>query len=265
MNPLRLVTFLAPNVLPAYQGIADYISHQLQRPVHLLSADSHVAFAQLAPDVAFICGLPYILMRRQQPPPVELLAAPVLQGARYQDRPIYFSDVIVRKESPYQSFADLRGASWAYNEQVSQSGYGITRHHLVQMGETSGFFSRVVNANWHQKAIDMVVAGTIDATAIDSQVLAVALRDNPILRQHIRTIDVLGPSTIQPVVTRPGLDPALRADLQHLLLSLHHDSLNQAILDQGLFARFTTIHDSDYDDLRQMLAAAEAADFLVIS
>jgi phosphonate transport system substrate-binding protein len=264
MNPLRFVTFLAPNVLPAYRGIAHYISQQLRHPVDFLVADSHAEFTQLAPDVAFICGLPYILMRRQPLPPVELLAAPVLQGARYQDRPIYFSDVIVHTGSPYQSFADLRGASWAYNEQVSQSGYGITRHHLMQMGETNGFFGRVVNAGWHQKAIEMVIERTIDATAIDSQVLAIALRDNPSLQQHLRIIDVLGPSTIQPVVNRPTLNPALRADLQHLFLTLHQTPVGQSILDQGLFARFTAVQDSDYDDLRQMLSAAEAADFLVI-
>ena len=32
------------------------------------------------------CGLPYVKLARQPSPPVELLAAPVLQGERYQGR-----------------------------------------------------------------------------------------------------------------------------------------------------------------------------------
>jgi len=66
---------------------------------------------------------------RLDPPPVELLAAPVLEGERYRDQPIYFSDVIVARRNPARSFADLRGASWSYNDPDSHSGYGVVLYH----------------------------------------------------------------------------------------------------------------------------------------
>ena len=198
-RPMRVVTFLAPNVYPVYAYIADYLGRKLGCATELIVGDSHDQFDVLQPDVAFICGLPYVLMTRQNPPSVELLVAPVLQGERFGGRPIYFSDVIVKHDAPSQSFAELRGHSWAYNEEVSQSGYGITRHHLLRMGATNGFFSRVVNAGWHQEAIRMVADGQIDATAIDCQVLMIELRDHPELNNQIKIIDALGPSTIQPV------------------------------------------------------------------
>ncbi len=111
--PLRFVTFLAPNVLPVYQFIATWIGQRLGIETELLSGDTHNQFEVLRPDVAFMCGLPYVLMRRQSMP-IEALVAPVLIGERYGGRPIYFSDVIVRSDAPFRAFADLRGRSWAY-------------------------------------------------------------------------------------------------------------------------------------------------------
>jgi phosphonate transport system substrate-binding protein len=46
-------------------------------------------------------------------PPVEPLAAPVLAGDRYRGRPVYYSDVIVRQNSPITCLEELRGCSWA--------------------------------------------------------------------------------------------------------------------------------------------------------
>lgn len=262
---LRFATFLAPSVLPVYQFIADTVGQRLGVETELVVGDSHDQYADLHPDIAFICGLPYVLMTQQNPPLVKPLVAPVLLGDRYQNKPIYFSDVIVRADSPHQSFADLRGGSWAYNEVVSQSGYGITRHHLLQMGETHGFFSQVVNAGWHQRAIQMIVASEVDGAAIDSQVLSLELRNHPELSAQIKIIDTFGPSTIQPVVVRADLPDSIQNAVRQVLLSLSDNPADRAVLAEGLFQRFVPIADADYDDIRLMLHAAESAHFLTIA
>ena len=102
-------------------------------------------------EIAVICGLPYVQKADRGEPPLELLAAPVMVGGRYGRRPVYFSDVVVRQESPFRSFADLRGASWAYNEPNSHSGYNLTRYHLGQLGEGYGYFSRIVEGGALEK------------------------------------------------------------------------------------------------------------------
>ena len=134
----------------------------------------------------------------------------MLEGGRYGDKPIYYSDVIVHRDSPFSSFLDLRGRSWAYNEPHSHSGYGITRYHLVEIGETHGFFGEVIEAGFHEESIRMVAAGEVDASAIDSQVLAVAMRDDPSLARSLRIVDALGPSTIQPVAVSKRVPLELR-------------------------------------------------------
>lgn len=261
MKSLRIATFLAPNVYPAYEAIARAIEQQLERDIEFLTGDTHERFEDLAPDIAFICGLPYVLMRRRSAS-IEAIAAPVLKGVRYGGKPIYFSDVIVRSDAPFKNFSDLRGHRWAYNEEVSQSGYGITRHTLLTMGETQGFFGEVVHIGWHQRAIRAVVKARIDAAAIDSQVLQIEFLKNPELRSKLKIIDVLGPSTIQPVVVNSKLPDDLKSAIQQAFLSLETDPDLRAILDAALFERFVAVDDHAYDDIRGMLRAAEDANFL---
>jgi phosphonate transport system substrate-binding protein len=249
---------------PVYRFIAGHVAQKLGRPTELITGSSFDQFAAGQADIGFICGLPYVLLQRQTPPPVELLAAPVLQGDRYQHRPIYFSDVIVHRDSPYQAFANLRGCTWAYNDPDSHSGYNITRYHLIQMGQTHGFFGRVVAAGWHQRAIRMVRRGEIDAAAIDSQVLAIELRDHPSLAASVRVIDTLGPAAIQPVVAASRLPAALKRDIQAVLLEMHHHPAAQPWLAHGFIQHFTAVTDAAYNDIRAMLAAAEAANFMTL-
>jgi hypothetical protein len=54
---------------------------------------------------------------------VQLLAAPVMRDPRYRKHTIYFSNVVVHRNSTYHTFGDLCVASWAYNELHSQSGH----------------------------------------------------------------------------------------------------------------------------------------------
>jgi phosphonate transport system substrate-binding protein len=258
---IRFATYLAPNMYPVYQCVADYAGRQLGCRTELAVGESFAAFAAGKIDVGFICGLPYVQLTRSSPAPVELLAAPVLQGERYRDLPIYFSDVIVQRDSPYHVFADLRGCRWAYNDPNSHSGYNITRYTLVRLGETHGFFGRVIEAGFHQEALRMVADGRVDASAIDSQVLAIELRDHPDLAGRVRIIETLGPATIQPVVAARHVPATLQDDLRTVLCAIGADPASRDALDHGFVARFVPITDADYDDIRTMVAAAEEAGF----
>jgi phosphonate transport system substrate-binding protein len=250
---LRFATFLAPNMRPFYQFIADYVGRQLGLPSRLFTGHSFTQFAQGEADVGFICGLPYVRLVEERPLSVTLLAAPVLQGERFQNKPIYYSDVIVRRDSPYQSFADLRGCIWAYNEPDSQSGYNITLHHLANINETTAYFGEFVQAGAHQQAIRLICEGQVEAAAIDCQVLAVEMRQRPELAPQIKVIDALGPSPIQPVVAATHLPTSLQTEIQTVLLALADDPAAADALAYGFVQRFTAVADADYDDIRRMV------------
>jgi phosphonate transport system substrate-binding protein len=262
---LRFASCLAPNVLPMYEAVAEFVGRRLNMPVTIEECADYDRWAAAdRDDVHFVCSLPYVELAKRGTPAVEVIAAPVLEGDRYGGKPVYFSDVIVARDALFGSFADLRGASWAYNEPQSHSGYGITRYTLVRMGETRGFFGDVIEAGFHQDSIRWVAEGKVDASAIDSQVLDVELRDHPDIAERIKVIESLGPSTIQPVTVAKRLPDRMRREIQKALLEMGDDPDGRGALHLGLVRRFVPADDSTYADIRMMVETCEAASFMEI-
>ncbi len=259
--PLRFATYLAPAMRDVYELVARAVGERVGRRAELVVGSDYDRAGEA--DVAFLCGLAYLELA-DAGCPIEPVAAPVLRGERYGGRPVYFSDVIVRRDSPCRTFADLRGRTWSYNEPLSHSGYGVTRYHLVQLGETGGYFRRLVEAGWHERSVRLVCAGEVDASAIDSHVLALALRERPCLAEQVRVIDSFGPSTVQPVVVSRRLPAELRDDIRAALVRLAEDAAARAEMARGLVERFVPVTDASYDDLRQMRESCRRADFLTL-
>lgn len=258
-SELVFATFLSPSIRPSYQFVASRVGDALEQPVRLVTGESLDQLRSGDVDFAFLCGLPYVRLRREPRPPVELVAAPVLEGLRYQGRPIYFSDVIVSADSPVTAFEELRGRSWACNGFDSHSGCLIVLHRLLQMGEDARFFGRVDVSGSHQQSIRRVAAGEVDGAAIDSQVLAVELRDHPDLCDRIRIIDSLGPSTNMPLVASAAASQSLRHEVAEVVAGLGAEESDRRGLAPGLFRGFVEVEDPAYDDIRQMLDSVEAA------
>jgi phosphonate transport system substrate-binding protein len=254
---LRVISFLAPKLLGFYTFLAEQVGRSLGCPVEMIVGTSYDELDSA--DVAFVCSLPYVERTEFGRGPVEPIVAPVLRGARYGGRPIYFSDVIVRRDSSCRGFADLRGRTWTYNEPHSQSGYGITRYELARAGHAKGFFGRIVEAGWHERSVRLVATGACDAAAIDSHLLAVILRDEPDLAKELRVIETLGPSTIQPVVVSRRLPRSVKSKLRRTFLALADDPAARRRLATALVERFVPVRDRDYDGIRHMRDIAVAA------
>jgi len=264
---LRVVSLLAQNARPLYERITHYLAASLAAPAELLGGtlpERRQRLDEGKADVAFLCGWPYALRHDRPEPQVELLCAPVMTGLRYGGRPVYFTDVIVRHDHPARSIADLRGAVWSYNDTGSHSGYNVMRHHLLQLGETRGYFGRVVDAGTHQGSIQMVLDGRIDASGIDSTVLETEIAGRPEIAAGLRTIASLGPSPIPPVVVARHVEPSLAARVRDVFLGMAADPAGHAILAAGRVATFVPMQDADYDPIREMARRAEAAGFLTL-
>jgi phosphonate transport system substrate-binding protein len=257
VKALVFANFLAPNMTTVYADVAARVGRALGTPARLIEGNGFDQLRDGSIDVAFLCGLPYVRLCGERPGMLRPLAAPILDEARYQDRPVYFSDVIVRRESPFRSFADLRGFSWAYNEPGSFSGCLLVRHHLLQMGETEAFFGRLTFSGRHQESIRQVRSGEVDASAVDSHVLGVERLRNPDLAREIRMLIALGPSTIPLVVATARLPEAAQHRVRDALCALGTDPVSRDVLASGLIRRFTPIDDRAYDDIRQKMAVVD--------
>ena len=258
---IKLTTCQARNTHAVTAAIADYLAAQLNLETEFIidppweDCLQGVLTGQI--QIGWMCGYPYVQETAVSDPVIELLALPVMAGARYQNQPVYFSDVVVRQDSPFAKFEDLRGTTWAYNEVGSQSGYHIVRYKLSQMGETGDFFGKTVASGAHLQSLALVLSGEVDASAIDSTVLEMALREDPALATQIRSIEVLGPSPIPPWVIHKSVPAPLRQSLRQALIQLHHTPAGREILALGEMARFETAVDAHYDLIRHMLHASQ--------
>lgn len=201
----------------------------------------------------WICGLPYVLKADRLRPCVELLGAPIMSGARYGGRSVYFSDIVVRRDYPARSFGDLRGSRWGYNEPRSHSGYAIVRHRLAQLGEQRSYFASTVETGAHQATLRMILDEEIDASAIDSTVLETELRHRPELGRRLRVIESWGPSPAPPWVVTRCMPSGLRLRLRHALLGMHREPRGRSILREARLRRFGDVADTDYDPIRRIV------------
>src|SRR5262245_36779470 len=111
MEEITIVSLMSDNHQAFHQGVAEYLGRRARVRTAFVTdvawQERERMLDQGRAQVGFICGLPYIHKAER----LELLAAPVMRAPRYGGRPVYFSDVVVRGDSRFRSFADLRGAT----------------------------------------------------------------------------------------------------------------------------------------------------------
>lgn len=262
MKTIKLASCMAENSEVLCRTIAPILESELGIRVEYVTGvpwqERERLFDRGEIQILWLCGLPYVDKADGADRWMELLAAPVAAGARYHGRPIYFSDLVVRRDSRFPSFIDLRGASFAYNEPRSHSGFNVVRAYLAELGQREGFFGSVVESGAHAKSIEMVLSGSVDCAAIDSTVLEWLIAQRADLAHELRVVHSIGPSPMPPWVISKKLPAARRRQIRQLLLTLHLTALGQAALAQARMDRFIGAADRDYDPIRRMARNADA-------
>ncbi|MCB0197483.1 MAG: PhnD/SsuA/transferrin family substrate-binding protein [Anaerolineae bacterium] len=258
---ITFTSFLAPNADTVCKAIVDYVAQQLDIQTEFVDNTPYSQrwqqFDAGEIEAAWICGLPYVRRVDEQQAKLDLLAAPVMQKPRYKNQPIYYSDVVVHRESDFYTFADLQGASWAYNEVGSHSGYTIVRYHLAQLGHTNGYFGQLTESGGHQISLKMVLDQEVDASAIDSTVMETEIILHPEISKNIRIVARLGPSPIPPWVINKSVAGEVREAIQEVMVNMHLYPIGHAILAGGQIKRLANVYDEDYNLTRKMAKIAD--------
>jgi len=256
MKHLRITSFLGTNTYPTIKAIAGILSREFQIPVQFVYdipwPERMIRLSQGEIQIGWMCGLEYIKQVFESPGGIELLAAPVFSGDRYNNRPVYFSDIIVRTGSPFQSFDQLRGVTWVFNERRSYSGYYTMCRLLSDMGEDTTYFGQLLEAGSHLKALQMVLDSRAEVTAIDSTILDFELARQPELGDQVRVIQCLGPFPVPPWVVSKRLPMAQRLKLRNLVLQMAESGEGKAILEMAGLTGFVQVEDATYDSIRRV-------------
>lgn len=200
----------------------------------------------------WLCGLLYTQLRDYENATLKPLVAPILEN---YSRPTYSSYLVSHKSSSYKSVADLDGASLAYNEESSFSGYHLLRH---QFRESDIVFSELVASGGHQKSIEFVRDGSADVAAIDTTFFDYLKRVKPDVIEALQVIEILEDFPIPPILVNESIDPEFEKELKHILLSMQTDSVGNALLKKHAVAQFVEVIDSDYDSIRDAFKSGMA-------
>lgn len=260
--------FVSEAGVEIYDEIFHYLGQKLDLKIDFITGFSYTTINSMIDngmvDIGFICGLPYVMKHDQPDSNIGLLVAPVMQVSKYNDKPVYYSYVIVHKDSMFKNFLDLRGSLFVYNDEISNSGYNMPRGHLIGLGETNGFFSNVIRSGSHEESIRMVALGEADVSAVDSLVYDYDMKKNPEYVAQTRIVETLGPAGIPPVVFSKEMPLNLREKVRQTLIGMKDDPQGRLILDKALVDRFEIANDSNYDGIRMMKEQALKTGYLKI-
>ncbi|MBI5442790.1 MAG: phosphate/phosphite/phosphonate ABC transporter substrate-binding protein [Deltaproteobacteria bacterium] len=233
-----------------YRDFLRYIQEKIGTKVQYVDREGYAEINDMLRssqlEVAFVCSGPYVYGHEQFG--LELLAAPQAYGAT-----VYYSYIIVRKESACRAFTELRGARFAFTDPLSNTGKLVPTYMLARMNETpASFFKEIIFTRSHDKSIKAVAQGIVDAASVDSLIWEYLAATSPELTAKTRILEKSPPYAIPPVVVRRDLAPELKEKLRQAILNAHADPKGQAILRKMRIDRFVVIPDSAYDSVREM-------------
>jgi ABC-type phosphate/phosphonate transport system substrate-binding protein len=207
----------------------------------------------------FMCGLPY---SRTNPRPT-LIAAPVPAAAEFAGRPEYWSELVVRSDSPYGDLESTFGGTLCLTAPNSQSGYAAALQYLMafdaardgKAGAGSPLYREIgAPAVTPLGAVTAVVAGAADVAPIDAYAYRLLQKHRGDLTSKLRTVARTARTPIPPLVA--SIEGTTR--LRTAFTAAHRDPALRVLLDGLELAHFVTPDPRDYDALQTRFESATA-------
>lgn len=253
--PLRagVASMITPvSAFKYYQQVVEYIGEQLGRQVEMVHRTTYSEIDVLLEnneiDFAFICSSPYVLNNEKFG--VELLVAPQVAGDVK-----YHSYIIVHKNSPIESFEQLRNKTFAFVDPRSNSGKLYPTFLLAKMNESpESFFSSFSYSYSHNKSVEIVAKKRAVGAAVDSIVYDFMNVSGSPYAAQTKVIHRSPAFGIPPVVVPLATSQFLKNSLRQIFLGMHLNESGKKILSAMRIEKFVEVPDSNYDGIRAMRA-----------
>ena len=233
-----------------YQDVIDYIGERIGRSVQMVHRRTYDEMDALLErgevKVAFICSAPYVKNREKFG--IELLVAPSVSG-----KSTYQSYIIVHKDSPVSSFAELKNSTFAFTDPKSNTGKLYPTYLLKNIGSTpEKFFKKILYSYSHNKSIEMVAKRLVDGAAVESIVFDHMLISKSPYAKQTKIVKRSPPYGIPPVVVTGDLNDVLKKKLRTAFLEMRKTVKGKTILDAMMIDGFVEVDDRNYDTIRNM-------------
>ena len=233
-----------------YHELLEYIAEKLGREIQLVQRKTYGEVNQLINagqiDLAFICSGPYAGGREKFG--FEALAMPRVRGSH-----LYQSYLIVHKDSPIQTLTDLRGRTFAFTDEESNTGKLVPSYWLGLAGERpEDFFGKTIFTYSHDNSIMAVANSLVDGAAVNSQVWEYYQHRDPVFTAQTRVIRKSEPFGNPPVVASKRLPAQMKDRMRELLYTMHQDPQGGKILEKLMIDRFIAPIEGCYDPILAM-------------
>jgi ABC-type phosphate/phosphonate transport system substrate-binding protein len=253
---------VTPECEAAWRALLAAISADAEVPLDYLPWPAPQPLEPLwrRPDLgcALMCGYPIALGIAEVAP----IAAPVPAPPFAEGRPLYVSDLIVRRDAPYRRLEDTFGGVTGWTVEHSHSGFNAWRHHLLahRTPERPTLYARSVGHLVTARAIlDAVREGRIDIGPLDGWWHALIARHAPHLVEGIRVLERTAPAPIPAFVAAPALPDAARLRLAEAFAAAHARPWFPPLGETLLVERFAPVDRAAFaETLRRHREAVEA-------
>lgn len=238
-----------PAVRDAWAALFARVSDDAGVPLDIVD---HAAPAPLddlwrRPDIGsvFMCGWPF----SQAAPQPRIVVAPVPAGDRYGGKPVYFTDLVARRDRGFTRLEDTFGGRIAWTVENSHSGFNAPRYHLLRYRQTYGarlYRERVGPVLTPAGALDSVITGQADVAPMDSYALDLMRRHAPATVRDIAVLASTAAAPVPPLVARHDVDAETLERLRNAFLDAGSAPETAALLDTLGLVGFAPAAPADY-------------------
>ena len=243
----------APTVMRLNEPMRAYLEKRLGLPVELMVGANYAAtgealrFGRL--DIAYLGPVTYILQSRRA------RLEPFARPSHEKVGPTFQAVIIVPKDSPARSLADLKGKEIALGDPASTSGTWVPRYQLLAAGLTAGkhYTLRVLGAH---DAVALAVANKkVAAGGLSMPIYQRLLKEGKLDGQAVRVL-AESPAIPEYLWTfREGLDPAFKEEVRQAFIHLSDPDALKVFRAEA----FIPAVDADVDRVRSWVDAIRQA------
>lgn len=259
--PTELVLGMVPSreaeaIVDSLEPLAERLSERLLIPVDTFISTNYVGLVEAMGNGRIDIGFfgPSAMVQAMD----RYGAVPITASVRFGS-PTYKSQFNVRCDGPIESFEDLEGASIAFVDPGSASGYQFPTVFLKnEYGIDPESDMSSIFAGSHDAAVLAVYNSDVDVAVSFNDARTAIEGDFPDVMEQVCVLGYTGDIPNDGQVVRAGLDPELSQQIADALIAIAETEEGQA-LTEDLFnvTSFAPITSEAYDPVREVMEAFE--------
>jgi len=144
----------------------------------------------------------------------------------------YKSMIIVKKDSPIKSLADLKGKKMGWQDVTSSAGYVFPAAELKAAGVDPDTDVQGVTIKGHDAAVMALLNGQVDAVAVFQDARNNVKKDVPDVFEQTRVLHFTAPIPNDTISVRSDMDQAWRDKISQAFIDIGNDPEGQKVIEE---------------------------------